>query len=149
MLAGFVAVGALRSVTESSVSQNGAVFPDLLLSLNAEPIAPAKESRERLARWPYRCSRVSGFLGAISAISWVEPLFLFGRLVSLGSILLPPLNAARGADAHAIAVATLPPRNIRRETAICTFSLANFSELRAVLLGEPGTGNWDKKSGGI
>ena len=52
MLAGFVAGGALRSVTESSVSQNGAFFPDVLLSLNAEPIAPAKWSRERLAMCP-------------------------------------------------------------------------------------------------
>ena len=52
MLAGFVAGGALRSVTERSLSQNGALFPDVLLSLNAEPTAPAKESRERLAMWP-------------------------------------------------------------------------------------------------
>ena len=139
MLAGFVAGGALRSVTERSLSQNGALFPDVLLSLNAEPIAPAKESRERLAMWPYRCSGVSGFFSGISAMSPAEPLFLFGRPVSRGSILPPPLNAAKGAEAHAIAVATLPPKNIRRETAILfTFSLANFSEFLAVLLGEPG-----------
>jgi hypothetical protein len=75
----------------------------------------------------------------IPAISPVEPLFLLGRPVSRGSTLPPPLNAARGADAHAIAVATLPPKNIRRETAIFTFSLANFSELLTCLAGRTGT----------
>ena len=118
MLAGFVAGGAPRSITESSVSQNGELFPDVLLSLNAEPIAPAKESRERLAMWPYRCSGVSVFLAEISAISPVEPLLLFGKPFSRGNTLLPPPTAANGAEAHASAVATLLPKNFRREIAI-------------------------------
>lgn len=146
MDAGFITGGALSSVTESSVSQNGALFPEVLLSLNAEPIAPAKESRENLAMPPYRCSGVSGFFAEIWAISPVEPLFLFGKFVSRGSILPPPLNAAKGAEAHAIAVATLLPKNIRREIAMFTFSLANVSELLTGLTWEPGnceTGSWD------
>ena len=126
MDAGFIGAGAVRSLTESSVSQNGALFPDVLLSLNAEPIAPAKEFRERLAIPPYRCSGVSGFFAAILEISPPGTLFLFGRLVSRGSVLPPPLNAAKGAEAHAIAVATLPPKNTRRETDIIYLLLSEF-----------------------
>lgn len=133
MDAGFITGGALSSVTESSVSQNGALFPEVLLSLNAEPIAPAKELRERLAMPPYRCSGVSGFFAEIWAILPVEPLFLFGKSFSRGKTLPPPARAANGAETHARAVATLLPKNIRREIAMFTFSLANVSELLAGL----------------
>ena len=51
--------------------------------------------------------------------------------------------------AHAIAVATLPPKNIRRETAIFTFSLANFSELLTCLAGRTRNLNTGKIFGGI
>ena len=149
MDAGFIAAGAVRSVTERSVSQNGAL-PDVLLSLNAEPIAPAKWSRERLAIPPYRCSDVSGFFAAIPVISPAGPLLLFGRLVSRGSILPPPPNAARGADAHAIAVATLPPKNTRRETDII-YLLLSESQLTSYCLAGRNPENWNigKTFGGI
>src|SRR6185312_1115494 len=134
IIAGFPGGGALRSVTERSLSQNGLICPDVLVRVKAEPTAPAKESRVRLATPLYRCSGVSGFFVEIWEIPPAEPLVRLGRSVSRGKA-LPPLSAARGAEALASAVATLPPKNIRRETAISTYSLANSYYLWP---GEPG-----------
>jgi hypothetical protein len=120
-----VAGGASKSVTESSLIQNGLVFPDVLVSLNTVPTAAAKESRVRRATPPYRCSGVTACFAVMSGTSLVELLFLVGSPLSVGKGLPPPARAAKGAEAHAIIVATLPPKNIRRETAITSFSLAN------------------------
>lgn len=126
MDAGLVAGGASKSVTECSLSQNGLLFPDVLVSLNTVPTAPAKESRVRRPTPPYRCSGVTGCFAVMSGTSPVELLFLAGSPRSMGNGLPPPASAARGEEAHAIIVATLPPKNTRRETAISAFSLLNL-----------------------